>query len=219
MNENDLTRMNKVLRHRIRNVASGIKSTITFLQQDLQEHLEPQQLEYFPLMLAECDALVDITNRLTLFFDALPAATPMSVGELVDAAVAESRKKFPTTAIDAGGVESQRALAVPGGPAVLAILRELLSNGAEAAPGKPLAISLVVKDKMARFGFADAGPALAADVRVDDFFLPFFTTRPRHLGLGLPIAQRVANHLGGRVCASRAATGGVLCELFLPLIK
>lgn len=50
----------------------------------------------------------------------------------------------------------------------------------------------------------------------DVLFRPFFTTKTRHMGLGLPYAQRIAEAHGGSLTAPVVPTGGTCFRLVLP---
>jgi signal transduction histidine kinase len=105
--------------------------------------------------------------------------------------------------------------------AVEQILRNLLENAIEASNpagrieatftpawvGRVEAIELQIRD------FGRGIPEAYAD----RLFEPFFTTRPRGTGLGLPIARRLAEGHGGRLNV-QAAAPGTIATLTLPLI-
>jgi nitrogen fixation/metabolism regulation signal transduction histidine kinase len=57
------------------------------------------------------------------------------------------------------------------------------------------------------------------DPAVREFATPFFTTKPRGVGLGLAITERIIlNHEGALVLDNREK-GGALVRVFLPLSK
>jgi signal transduction histidine kinase len=62
---------------------------------------------------------------------------------------------------------------------------------------------------------ADTGPGMPPEVK-DKAFEPFFTTRSRGTGLGLPIARRVVEAHGGRIAIETPATGGTVVSLSIP---
>jgi len=47
-------------------------------------------------------------------------------------------------------------------------------------------------------------------------FEPFFTTRSRGTGLGLPIARRVVEAHGGTIAVDTPASGGTVVSMSLP---
>jgi two-component system C4-dicarboxylate transport sensor histidine kinase DctB len=65
------------------------------------------------------------------------------------------------------------------------------------------------------FAVSDNGPGVAAEVR-DKLFSPFCTTKPRGLGLGLPLARRAVVDHGGWVDVDTNENGTTV-TITLPL--
>ena len=62
----------------------------------------------------------------------------------------------------------------------------------------------------------DNGPGVAADLR-DRIFLPFFTTKPKGSGLGLPIVRKIVDAHEGRIDLSSAPGEGTQFRITLPV--
>ncbi len=62
---------------------------------------------------------------------------------------------------------------------------------------------------------ADSGPGVAEDER-EQIFLPFVSTKPSGLGLGLPIVRRIAEEHGGSVSGQNRDGGGAVFSVRLP---
>ncbi len=214
MDEQDLNRMNRVLRHRLRNFASGIKSATTFLSKELEGRLAPQEMEYFPLLLKECDDLTELTARMNLLFDETPPGGPASCADLLASAAARLHERFPTTGLDLAAGEGLPIMAQA--QWVLIPLLEVLVNAAEAAPARPIRLEAQLQSASLVFRVRDQGPGIP-EAEIAACFKPFHTTRARHLGIGLPVAVRWAARLGGEMKAEREPAGGLLCTLRWPL--
>ena len=65
------------------------------------------------------------------------------------------------------------------------------------------------------FAVSDNGPGIAEDVRAR-IFSPFGTTKPRGLGLGLPLARRAVVDHGGRIDVD-STPGGTTVTVTLPM--
>lgn len=192
MNETDLQRMAHMLRHRLRNIASGIRGALSVIEDEAGVCLPPGLREYFPLMLRECDSLQDVASRISWLFDAQPAeSAPASADEIVLRAANAAAARFPAVQIDYRGSCSEL---VHGW--MQTALMELLVNGCEAAPQGRVNIRYKQSGQLVVWVVTDSGPGLDPEAD-EDPFAPFFTMRPRHLGVGLPIARRLSRMLGG----------------------
>jgi signal transduction histidine kinase len=138
--------------------------------------------------------------------------------------------------------EIQETIDVPGDlpPVALsneqltAILEALLDNAYEALDSKgrvsvSAALVTLGKDDLAavlgnplpgifvQMDVTDSGPGLTPEVRARLFQDPFFTTKPRHYGLGLTIAYSILNGHQGGLCMLDAPGGGLTVRVFLPV--
>jgi len=63
----------------------------------------------------------------------------------------------------------------------------------------------------------DHGPGIPADVR-DKIFTPFFTTKVRGTGLGLPTAKRLVEAQGGTIGVECPPDGGTTVVVHVPVL-
>jgi two-component system, NtrC family, sensor histidine kinase HydH len=202
LQQDDLLRMSQIIRHRLRNVASGIRGAITLIQEETEGVIANDLREYFPLIVRECESLQDIATRLSMLFDPVPPHDARDLLEVTNPVLEELAMQYPH-------VEFRKTYPVPPArvPTNMAIaIREILRNACEAAPKGIVATQVSIQDGMVIWAMHDSGPGIPEADR-QQAFLPFFTTRPRHLGLGLPVARRIAEHHGGS-CEIRAESGG-----------
>ena len=95
------------------------------------------------------------------------------------------------------------------------ILVNLLQNATEALAAQPdarITLALAVDEEMLRLTVSDNGPGIAPDI-ADRLFTPFATSRSEGLGLGLVIAQDIAQEFGGslRLVPSETSAAFELC--------
>ncbi|MBI3548148.1 MAG: hypothetical protein HY078_03745 [Elusimicrobia bacterium] len=64
--------------------------------------------------------------------------------------------------------------------------------------------------------FSDSGPGFSQDA-LEKRFIPFSSSKPGHLGLGLAVVQRVVQRLGGTVSAQNSPQGSAVVILRFPL--
>jgi two-component system nitrogen regulation sensor histidine kinase NtrY len=94
----------------------------------------------------------------------------------------------------------------------------LLRNAADALQGKKQArvdVELVVMPSGITIAICDNGPGIGLE-RLNDIFVPFFSTKPNGSGIGLPLARQIASSHGGTLIAKPMAQGSCF-ELHLPI--
>ena len=172
-----------------------------------------------------CDAIVREVDRLTgiteeyLRFARLPkpqvqrADVNDTVRDLLD---------FVRPELEAGGVRVTASLS-PGLPRVLAdvaqlrqLLLNLLRNAREAMPsGGSLHVATRSDEGLVSLEIQDTGQGISPE-RMERIFDPFFTTKARGTGLGLAMAQEIAQEHGGQLLCESVVGGGAVFTLRLP---
>ena len=76
-------------------------------------------------------------------------------------------------------------------------------------------VTLEIVAGHSRVTLRDAGPGIGPDV-LDKIFTPFFTTKARGTGLGLPTAKRIIEAHGGRIAVACPPGGGTTVTVELP---
>ena len=97
------------------------------------------------------------------------------------------------------------------------VFNSLLSNAVEAMPTGGLleiAANFVPKMHVVRVRIRDNGVVIPAD-HLHRVFAPFFTSKRKGLGLGLPLVKRIVTRFGGSV--SVASEGGRGAEIVVEL--
>jgi two-component system, chemotaxis family, CheB/CheR fusion protein len=102
-------------------------------------------------------------------------------------------------------------------PALLKIvLLNLMLNAAHAMEGRgTLRIISGLEDERLRIDVIDSGPGIPPDVRAQ-LFTPFFTTKARGTGLGLPIAKRLIEAHQGTIRVTCPADRGTVITIEIP---
>jgi signal transduction histidine kinase len=97
------------------------------------------------------------------------------------------------------------------------VFLNLFLNAAQAMKGEgTIRVAVRVGADAAQVDIEDNGPGIPPDVR-DRLFEPFFTTRHRGTGLGLPIVKRDVEAHGGEVAITHPEEGGTRVTVSLPL--
>jgi len=96
------------------------------------------------------------------------------------------------------------------------VLQNLLINSAQAMDGKGrIRVAVGPVDSTCQIAVADSGPGIPADVR-EKIFAPFFTTKSRGSGLGLPTVKRLVEAHEGQIAIDCPPGGGTTVVIRLP---
>ena len=202
------------LAHEIRNPLGAIKGAAQFLnppaptggEEELPATAPAESREFLDIIVEEANRLNKVVSQ---FLDyARPFRGDMQLLDLNDVI----RRSAQLIQADAK-VEIQVALD-ESSPRVRAdaeqlrqVFLNLAINAVEAMPeGGKLTISTGVRrigrrgipERFAEIRFRDTGPGIPPAV-VKNLFIPFFTTKEKGTGLGLPISQRIIENHGGRI--------------------
>jgi len=97
------------------------------------------------------------------------------------------------------------------------VFHNLLINGAHAMKGKGrIRVAVNTVDTSCEIAFIDRGPGIPPEVR-EKIFTPFFTTKSRGSGLGLPTAKRIIEAHNGQIAIDCPQAGGTTVRVRLPL--
>lgn len=97
------------------------------------------------------------------------------------------------------------------------VFHNLLINGAHAMHGHGrIRVRVSTEGSACSVAVSDQGPGIPDDIK-DKMFIPFFTTKRRGTGLGLPTAKRFIEAHDGRITVDTPPSGGTTVTVQLPL--
>lgn len=210
-----LGEMAAVIAHEVKNPLAGIRGAI----QVLSGRMAPDGPERAVAkeIVGRIDTLNELMKDLLLF--ARPPQLrphPIDVKPLVltTAELLSGDPGLKEVKVDVDG----SAPPVVGDPELLKIVfLNLLVNGAHAMQGKgAIRVRLAASGQMCDIAFQDAGPGIPKEIR-DKIFTPFFTTKSRGTGLGLPTAKRLIEAHRGQILIDCPPHGGTTVTVQLPL--
>lgn len=208
-----LGEMAAVVAHEVKNPLAGIRGAVQVFASRLGNDANNKVLKE---IVNRIDALDQMMKDLLLFArPPQPKYSPTDVVPLVSS-IASLMAQDPA----ASEVDVDIAGAAPPFPADADMLRivfqNLLINGVHAMKGKgKIRIAVDTQDSTCQISFSDGGPGIPTEIR-DKIFTPFFTTKSRGSGLGLPTARRLVEAHKGELVIDCPPTGGTTVVVRLP---
>lgn len=211
-----LGEMAAVVAHEVKNPLAGLRGALQVIGKRLPAGGPDAVI--VGEMVARIDALNRMVQDLLLFArPRQPRLAPVRVAALVKEAAEfiandPGLKRTPIEFDDGGD---------PIVPADVDLLRpvflNLLLNAAQAAQNRGRVRVQIHPPANGRclITIADDGPGIAREIR-DRIFQPFFTTKHRGTGLGLPIAKRAVELHGGELSIESPEGGGTTVTVKLP---
>lgn len=208
-------RLLRVLSHELNNSLAPIRSIAGSLGTILRRERLPdtwrddaqQGLEVIDLRAAALTRFLQAYSELARLPQ--PVLRPMDVGETVRRVA---------------GLETRVAVAVEPGPDVTInadadqieqLLINLVRNGADAVmeTGGRVAMSWSASNDSVEICVADEGAGISGTANL---FIPFFTTKPGGMGIGLTLARQIAEAHDGALTLTNRENGGAVARLRLP---
>lgn len=210
-----LGEMAAVIAHEIKNPLAGIRGAVQVIGGRLPAGSTDAA------MMKEIVSRVDSLN--TMMKDLLqfarppqPRKTPIDIVALIEitAELLRRDRDAKDVQIEVEGASPP----VPADPEMLKmVIQNVLINSAHAMQSRGrLRVSVAADDDWCRISIADNGPGIPADIR-DKIFVPFFTTKSRGTGLGLPTSKRFVEAHGGRLTIQCPPSGGTTVIVELPV--
>jgi two-component system sensor kinase FixL len=209
-----LGEMAAVVAHEVKNPLAGIRGAIQVIGDRLPADNRDRPM--IAAIVSRIDALGEMMRDLLLF-----ARPPKPDLQAVDV-----RALLGSTADLLAQDPALAAVEVPidgvspplrADPRLLqAVFLNLMVNAAQAMEGRgTLRVSIAADDGECRVAFADQGPGIPDGVR-EQIFTPFFTTKARGSGLGLPTSRRLVEAHGGTIDVECPPQGGTRVTVSLP---
>lgn len=109
---------------------------------------------------------------------------------------------------------------VPFDPAqIRQVLWNIIRNGLQALDGKgSLEVETEVRSGQVLIHIKDSGPGIPKD-QMDKLFMPFYTTKTKGTGLGLPISRKIVRSHGGDIQVSSDPGRGSRFSVVLPVSR
>jgi two-component system sensor histidine kinase HydH len=204
--------------HEIRNPLVSIGGFTRRLSRKLQN---PDDKKYIDIILSEVARLEGIIHdNLTYIKEAAPQLAETDLNALLREALMlyEDELARRRIRIESGLAEELPYLRLDEQQIKQAVIN-ILKNAMEAMDGGgTLYVRTFVlhESREAALEIADTGPGISAKA-MHNIFNPYYTTKPRGTGLGLPITNRIVKAHGGKIELRNRDGGGAAFTIKLPL--
>jgi two-component system sensor kinase FixL len=209
-----LGEMAAMIAHEVKNPLAGIRGAVEVIGGRLAP--ESRDAAVATEIVKRIDGLNDLIKDLLLFArPPHPKLAAVDISQLISL-TASLLRDDPNMA----SLEVQIDGAAPPIMADAELLKivfvNLIVNGAQAMGGHgSIRVSVTMADASCRIAIRDEGPGIPPDVR-QRIFAPFFTTKSKGTGLGLPTAKRLIDAHAGRIEIDCPPDGGTVVIVDLP---
>ena len=208
-----LGEMAAVIAHEVKNPLAGIRGAIQVLSGRLAGTPEA---EVMGAVISRIDTLNDLVKDLLLYArPPQPKVLPVDVGHVL---MNTARLVAADPALNHVAIVIEGSAAPVQGDSELLniVFLNLMLNGAHAVGGEGrIVVRVQDAGDLCRIVIADSGPGIPPEIR-EKIFTPFFTTKARGTGLGLPTVKRLIDAHRGRITIDCPPGGGTHVAIDLP---
>ena len=209
-----LGEMAAVIAHEIKNPLAGIRGAVQVIGSRLPA--ESRETAVVGEIVSRIDALNGLIQDLLLFArPPQPRPAVVQVPPLI-ATTMDLLSGDPALAHVQVHIEGSAASVLADPELLKIVFQNLIVNSAQAMQGRGrIDVHVSEVDARCQVRFSDSGPGIPPDVR-EKIFTPFFTTKSRGTGLGLPTARRLIEAHHGSIEIDCPPAGGTRVTLQLP---
>jgi two-component system, NtrC family, sensor histidine kinase HydH len=206
--------MASAVAHSIRNPLSSIRTSVELaLDRDAGRFTEPGND-----IIAEVDKIEAWIRELLAF--TRPGSIKreaVDVNQVVRASLASVEGQLHRKRVDAGtNLADPSPTAMADVSLLHQVLQSILTNAMDALPdGGKLEVKTATQNGRVNIVVHDHGTGIGPE-HLEEVFKPFFTTKPRGIGLGLPLARRLVERMGGNLTLASKRGEGTSVRIELP---
>ncbi|MEM3623483.1 MAG: PAS domain S-box protein [Candidatus Bathyarchaeia archaeon] len=201
--------------HDLRNPLTSIKGAVYYLKNKLGSHVDENVREMLKLIEGNVEYANNIVSDLMEYSREikleLTETTPKAVIEeaLLTVEVPERiqildlTQDNPKIKVDINKMKR--------------VFSNIIKNAVDAMPkGGKITITSKEKNGNVEIAFTDTGVGISKDV-LEKIWTPFFTTKSKGMGLGLPICKRLVEAHGGKISAESKVGEGTTVTIVIPI--
>jgi two-component system sensor kinase FixL len=209
-----LGEMAAVIAHEVKNPLAGVRGAIQVIGRRLPQ--ESNEASVVKEAVGRIDALDNLLKDLLLFArPPQPRPAPVDLVRLMRVIV-ELLSTDPVMENVDVVVAGEAPLAQVDAELLKIVFQNLFVNAAQAMQGRgTIEVMFEAHPNSCRVIVRDTGPGIPAEVR-EQIFTPFFTTKARGTGLGLPTAKRIIDAHSGSIAIHCPLSGGTVVTVDIP---
>ena len=209
-----LGEMAAVIAHEVRNPLAGIRGAIQTIGTRIPASAADGAM--ITEIVARIDSLNEMMKDLLLFArPPQPRLAPTEIVPLLQMTASLLREDPSLQSVEIDVEGSSGAIAIDA-ELLKIVFHNLLVNGAHAMGGKGrIAVTVQTVKGSCLIAFTDRGPGIPPELR-ERVFTPFFTTKARGSGLGLPTAKRLVEAHNGEITIECPRDAGTTVTVRLP---
>jgi two-component system, NtrC family, sensor histidine kinase HydH len=203
-------------------VAHGIRNPLAAIRSSAELALDSRPADWRDEardIVEQVDRLESWVRRLLSYSQPLgDKAEPIQVGSLVQASLAGFERELERRHIRTTMEIDAPLPAVKADALMLEhVFNSLIANAMEAVE-RDGAIGVAVQrdgERGLRVSVRDSGPGMTSK-EIQGAFKPFHTSKPKGIGIGLPLAQRIVQRFGGSIALASTPGAGTTVDVLLP---
>ena len=210
-----LGEMAAVVAHEVKNPLAGIRGALQVIGGRMPDTSRDRAI--IGDIVTRLDSLNEIVQDLLIFARPRePRLAPVPVAGLLEDTAALLRKDPSHASVDVQIGGDQPTIHADPEQLQIVFLNLLLNAAQAAGTTGSVQIRISVTDGQCMVAIADSGPGIPAETR-EKIFEPFYTTKHRGTGLGLPTAKRTVERHRGTLEIDCPPEGGTVVTVTLPV--
>ncbi|MGI9101084.1 MAG: two-component system sensor histidine kinase NtrB [Terriglobales bacterium] len=196
-------RMAATIAHEINNPLEAVTNLLYLLRSHVQGE---EGRSCLAMAESELDRVAQITKQTLAFYRSSTSPETVNLTDLLDSVLSMLSRKIARKRITVVRNEQPCTVTAMKGE-LRQLFTNIVDNALEAAPGGgAVHITVALEGSRTVISVSDNGPGIAPDLQ-KKIFDPFYTTKQLGTGLGLWVAQEIAEKHGGKITVESSTQG------------
>ena len=210
--------MSEGVAHSIRNPVMSAGGMLNRLKSKLPKETSSSILSYIEIVEKSLYKIMHIIANIEVISNSLPASLKKIDLSEIARSVAQKYEKFDNITIN---IKAQEGVEIYADDSHIAfVIEEIMKNSYDASGGEAVVIDIeVIKEQeKAVVVISDNGPGIE-DENIPLVMIPFYSTKPSNMGVGLSLSKFIVEGYGGRIEIDSKKGEGTTLTVTLPVEK